>query len=102
MLELGWIYEANAPALLRFMAGELWHDVSDQEWHNFFLALDASNAQSGAWVELPLGPLLNISVARDEPGSGRMLIRAEGDNGWVTYLRGLMLFLRRHLVTGEA
>jgi hypothetical protein len=102
MLDLGWIHEENAPALLRFLAEQLWHDVSEEEWLSILRALNASNALKGLWVELPLGPILSLNVARDEPGSAKVLIRAEGDDGWISHLRGLMLFLRRYLVSGEA
>jgi hypothetical protein len=100
MIELGWVHGENAPALLRFLAAQLWHDVSDSEWQRFFLELDLSDAQGGTWVELPLGPILSISVARDT--LGRVVVRAEGEDGWVSLLHGLMLFLRSYMVKGEA
>ena len=102
MLDLGWIHEANAAPFLKFVAEQLWHDISDQEWHRILSELGSSSAQQGVWVDLPLGPILSLAVAKDEPGSARVLIKAEGEDGWVSLLRGLMLFLRRYLVNGEA
>jgi hypothetical protein len=102
MLELGWVHGENAPALLRFLASQLWHDVGDSEWQRFYFDLDLSDAQRGAWVEFPLGPILSISVARDTPGAGRVLVRAQGADEWVSLVRGLVLFLRTYIVKGEA